>query len=101
MHLADRGNPTVRGRRLAAELRRLRERTALTEEEGLAGEGHGKLPSRIRRLPACGGRSEIRMELGAAGRPRPASNAGVRTCDDARLAIHVRPASRRYRAPGR
>jgi transcriptional regulator with XRE-family HTH domain len=31
--LADRGSPTVRGRRLAAELRRLRERTGLTGEE--------------------------------------------------------------------
>jgi transcriptional regulator with XRE-family HTH domain len=31
--VADRGSPTVRGRRLAAELRRLRERTGLTGEE--------------------------------------------------------------------
>src|SRR5215813_11186415 len=31
--LPDRGSPTVRGRRLAAELRRLRERTGLTGEE--------------------------------------------------------------------
>ena len=31
--MPDRGSPTVRGRRLAAELRRLRERTGLTGEE--------------------------------------------------------------------
>ena len=66
--MPDRGSPTVRGRRLAAELRRLRERTGLTGEEVAHRLGwSGSKISRIELHRIGVKRSDLRALLGLYG----------------------------------